>query len=119
MHYLQNGNGIAEEEVVRISKKRAAILLELEQIVGCETFNSKIQNYGSDGTFLGEGRDFRYPLSFTDEAGQKIKRRSPYADLPVNVQMTGRYVMGANELHIMRALEKLVRYLEERHELKI
>jgi hypothetical protein len=40
-------------------------------------------------------------------------------DLPIDVQMTGRYVMGANELHIMRALEKAVQYFEKNHGLKI
>ncbi|WBL78747.1 hypothetical protein I3J27_38425 [Bradyrhizobium xenonodulans] len=104
---------------MKITKKRASLLRELERIIGSETFNGKIKNYGSKGTFLGEGRDFRYPLSFTDETGQKIKPKPPYSDLPIDVQMTGRYVMGTNELHIMRALEKAVQYLEENHALKI
>lgn len=61
----------------------------------------------------------RYPMSFTDETGEKIKPKPPYSNLPIDVQMTGRYVMGANELHIMRALEKAVQYLEKNHGLKI
>jgi hypothetical protein len=104
---------------VKISKKRASLLRELERIIGSETFNGKTQNYGPNGTFLGEGRDYRYPVSFTDETGEKIKPRPPYSNLAIEVQMTGRYVMGANELHIMRALEKVVQYLEKNHALKI
>jgi hypothetical protein len=79
------------------------------------------QNYGPNGTFLGEGRDFRYPMSFTDETGEKIKPKPPYSNLPIDVQMTGRYVMGRTSciLHIMRALEKAVQYLEKNHGLKI
>jgi hypothetical protein len=104
---------------VTISKERVSLVRELEQIIGSETFNGKTQNYGPKGTFLGEGRDFRYPMSFTDETGEKIKPKPPYSNLPIDVQMTGRYVMGANELHIMRALDKAIQYLEENHGLKI
>ena len=52
--------------------------------------------------------DAVYPMSFTDEIGEKIKAKPPCNNLPVDVEMTGRYVMGANELHIMRALEKVI-----------
>ena len=85
-----------------ISKERASLLRELEQIIGSETFNRKTQNYGPK-----------------DETGEKIKPKPPYSNLPIDVQMTGRYVMGANELHIMRALDKAIQYLEENHGLKI
>jgi hypothetical protein len=105
--------------VIQDIKKRASFLRELERIIGSETFNGKTQNYGPNGTFLGEGRDYRYPMSFTDETGEKIKPKPPYNDLPIDVQMTGRYVMGANELHIMRAREKAVQYFEKNHGLKI
>jgi len=104
---------------VTISKERASLLREIERIIGSETFNGKTQNYGPNGTFLGEGRDYRYPMSFTDEAGEKIKPKPPYSNLPIDVQMTGRYVIGTNELHIMRALEKALQYLEKNHALKI
>lgn len=102
-----------------ISSKRASLIRELERIVGSETFNSKTQNYGPGGTFEGEGRDYRYPATFTNEAGEKIKPKPPYSTLPIEVQMTGRYSFGANELHIMRALEKALQYLEKNHGLKV
>ncbi len=104
---------------MNISKKRASLLRELERIIGSETFNGKTQNYGPGGTFEGEGRDYRYPATFTNEDGEKIKPKPPYGTLPIDVQMTGRYAFGANELHIMRALNKALQYLEEHHGLKV
>jgi hypothetical protein len=107
------------EEVMAISKKRAALLRKLEDIVGREWFNANIQNRGPGGVLQSKGRSIRYPITFKDDAGERIKRGSEYADLSPDVQMTGRYVCGANELRILRALDKVVEYLENEHSLKI
>jgi hypothetical protein len=102
-----------------ISKKRAALLRELENIVGRSVYNSKTQNWGPGGKFEGEGRSIRYPITFTDDKGAKIKRRSGYDDLPISMQMTGSYVIGVNNLHILESLNRILNLLEERHGLKI
>lgn len=102
-----------------ISKKRAALLRELENIVGRSGYNSKTQNWGPGGKFEGEGRSIRYPITFTDDKGVKIKRRAEYDDLPISMQMTGSYVIGVNNLHIMDSLNRILHLLEERHGLKI
>jgi hypothetical protein len=102
-----------------ISKKRVALLCELERIVGSECYNSKTQNWGPNGRFEGEGRFFRYPMTFTDQAGKKIKPKRPYDDLSAETKMSGRYTFGTNELGIMRALDKVVSYLEENHSLNL
>jgi hypothetical protein len=101
------------------SKRRLALLRELEAIVGNECFNPNIQNRQRGGVLASTGREFRYPITFSGEGGAAIKRRSMYDDLPPHVQMTGYYACGANELRIMNALDKLVSYLEETRGLKV
>ena len=51
---------------MRISKKRLAVLRKLESIVANSCYNANIQNWGPNGAFYGEGRSFRYPITFTD-----------------------------------------------------
>lgn len=102
-----------------ISKRRAALLRELENIVGRSVYNSKTQNWGPGGRYEGEGRSIRYPITFTDDKGAKIKRRSGYEDLPTSVQMTGSYVIGVNNLHILKSLDKVLQFLEKNYGLKI
>ena len=102
-----------------ISRKRAALLRELEKIVGWECYNSHTQNWGPRGSRENDGRSIRYPITFTDEAGEKVKRKERYEDLSPDTQMTGCYRFGANELHIVEALDKVVQYLEKHHSLKI
>jgi hypothetical protein len=104
---------------MRISKKRGSLLRELESIVGNEFFNATTQNRGAGGVFLGEGREIRYPITFTDKMGKSTKRWSTSADLSADVLMTGRYICGVNHLHIMKALDKVLQYLEQEHGLKI
>jgi hypothetical protein len=55
---------------------------------------------------------------FLDAEGNKIKRRHTGDELPNHVVLTGHYAFGANELHIMRALDRVLTYLEEHHSLK-
>jgi len=42
-----------------IPKKRAALLRELEAIVGWSFYNRKTHNYSRGGRFEGEGREIR------------------------------------------------------------
>ena len=104
---------------MKISKKRMRLLLELENLVGQECYNANIQNWGPGGTFEGEGRDFRYPVTFVNEEGGKLKRRYVDHSLPVSTAQSGHYAFGANQLHIIRGLEKVVSYIENKYGLKI
>jgi hypothetical protein len=99
--------------------KRMKLLLELENIIGNECYNANIQNWGPGGVYEGEGRKFRYPVTFVDKDGTKIKRKYLDNTLPVDVARTGRYAFGANELHIVTALDNVVRYLEENFQLRV
>lgn len=102
-----------------MSKKRAQLLLELESLVGSECYNGNIQNWGPGGVFEGEGREFRYPITFTGESGNKLKKSYKDLSLPPASAVTGYYAFGANQLHIMRGLDRVLRYLEEHHDLKL
>lgn len=59
-----------------IAKKRLALIRDLDAIIGNECYNANIQNWGPNGTFYGTGREFRYPITFTDrDNGGELKRR--------------------------------------------
>jgi len=99
--------------------ERQRLILELEDIIGEECYNGNIQNWGPNGTFLGEGRSFRYPITFIDEDGKKIKRRSVDLNMTNNVARTGHYAFGANRLNIIRGLDYVLNYLEEEYGLDL
>lgn len=94
------------------------ILIELEEIIGNECYNSNIKNYESWGRLESEGRKFRYPVKFHNES-QEIKRRTIPNNIPSEELITGHYSFGANELNIFRALFKIVLHLQEKHGLKL
>ncbi|MBZ9755261.1 hypothetical protein LB524_08180 [Mesorhizobium sp. ESP6-5] len=59
----------------KLTKARKTLLIKFESIIGNECYNANIQNWGPGGVFQGEGREFRYPITFRDEEGTKIKKR--------------------------------------------
>jgi hypothetical protein len=95
----------------KFTKKRLELLLALEQIIGNECYNPNIQNWGPGGSYEGEGRRIRYPLTVEDENGIKRKRRVSITDLEPNQLMQGYYAFGSNQLHIMKALGAVIDYL--------
>jgi hypothetical protein len=99
-----------------ISKERKELLIKLESIIGSSCYNGNIQNWGPGGEWEGEGRDFRYPITFVNANGQKIKVRNP-ASITIKDTMlgTGHYAFGSNELHIMEALQSILDYLESEY----
>jgi len=55
-----------------------------------------------------------------DEKGEKQKRSyPPAADVSPEMLSTGYYAFGANRLHIVRALDEVLEYLEVNHSLKV
>ncbi|KYK46107.1 hypothetical protein A1D31_33485 [Bradyrhizobium liaoningense] len=101
-----------------MNKKRLELLMQLESIVGNECYNANIQNWGPGGRFEGNGREFRYPLTVVGKDGKKTKLQ-PGERLSTAVTTTGHYAFGANQLHIIKALDQVLSYLEENHQLKL
>lgn len=98
-----------------VSASRKALLVKLEKMVGSECYNANIQNWGPGGAFEGEGREFRYPIMFRGTDGKKMKLWNvDHRSLGDNI-LGGYYAFGANELHVMQALDKILTYLEENH----
>lgn len=114
--------GIARHhEVERIRAEIAPIrhlLIRMENIIGNECYNGSIQNYGAFGEWEGEGRSFRYPVTFIKD-GKEFKRHAVLNEFPDDVMMTGRYKFGANELSIFRALLKIVQMLRDEYGLDV
>jgi hypothetical protein len=103
----------------KVTKARKALLIELESIIGNQCYNANIQNWGPGGMFEGEGREFRYPITFRDGERQKIKKRYVDPDMKVDTVLGGYYAFGANELHIMNGLNRVLDYLERKYQLEI
>jgi hypothetical protein len=101
----------------KLSKARMKLLLELENIIGNECYNANIQNWGPNGMFEGQGREFRYPITFIDSRRDKVKTKLPDVEMPVEIAVTGFYAFGANQLQIIRALDKVLEHLEQKHAL--
>lgn len=87
------------------------LLTRMENILGAECYNSNIQNYSSWGEWEGEGRSFRYPVTFLKNAKEE-KRWGRTDDLECEDLATGHYKFGANELSVYRALIKIIDMLE-------
>jgi len=102
-----------------MNEKRKRLLIELEDIIGHEFYNAKIQNWGPGGVFEGEGRELRYPVTFHNKDGKTIKTKHVDASLPAETIMTGVYKVGQNELSIMRALDLMLAHLERKHGLNL
>jgi len=99
--------------------ERKELLLRLERLIGNECYNGSIQNWGAHGIFEGEGREFRYPITFLDENGMKEKSKYPDKSISSSKLITGYYAFGANQLQIMRGLEKVLSLLESEFDLQI
>ncbi len=105
-----------------IKDERKILLIELEKIVGFQCYNGNIQNYGAYGEWEGEGREFRYPITFTDDEGKPKKIRTYYPfyldDLLKNdVLLSGSYKFGANSLAIMSGINQSLEFLSKRYDI--
>ena len=95
-----------------LTKKRRALLIELERIVGSQCWNDNTRNGEWD-----QGRQFRYPIRFPQKKGRRV--RPVMSRLSGAMLLTGHYVFGANKLFIFRALNRVLRHLEKTHGLRL
>ncbi|MBY5986139.1 hypothetical protein KUW18_18800 [Halomonas sp. DP5Y7-2] len=97
------------------NEERKQLLIKMEKVIGSSCFNGNIQNWGPNGQWLGEGRAFRYPLKLNKIGSRKVVDK----DIPMRDLMTGRYAFGANQLHIIQALDEVLNMLQNDYGLKI
>ncbi len=102
-----------------INAERAKLLADLEYLVGNNCYNPKIQNYGAHGIYEGEGRSIRYPLTTLDGENEPRKSRGKASAADAKELSTGYYAFGVNRLHIIKALDEVLRHLEDNHGLKL
>lgn len=100
------------------AKKKKELMIEIENIIGNSCYNGNIKNLGPNYVRYCDGREFRYPITFIDEDAKKEKCWSTDQSMPLNRVKTGYYAFGANQLHIMEAIEKVINFLEENHRLR-
>lgn len=97
------------------NEERKSLLIKMEKIIGSSCFNGNIQNWGPNGQWRGEGRAFRYPLRLNNLGSKRVVD----SDISMEILLTGRYAFGANQLHIMRALDEIIDLLQNSYGLKV
>ncbi len=98
--------------------EKKALLAKLESIIGNSCYNGNIQNWGPNYERYCDGREFRYPITFLDKGQEKDKCHKTDISMSLERMRTGYYAFGANQLHIIEALEEVIDYLEENYGLK-
>ena len=113
---------MARWRYVRDTRARVApareLLVRMEEILGSECYNANIQNYSAWGVWEGEGRSFRYPVTYL-RGGSEEKRRSSGDDLTPEELLTGHYRFGANQVGVMRALMRMIEMLRDEYGLAL
>jgi len=99
-------------------EQKKKILIQMEAIVGNRCYNGNIQNWGPNGEWYGEGREFRYPITFLDKGVTKEKRWEIDPSESLEKMRTGYYAFGANHLNIVQALEDILKMLESEYHLE-
>lgn len=102
------------------------LMHEIEYEIGSECYNGNIQNFGPGGAWEGEGRDFRYPIRFTNSEGRREKYKgtfpytksssgeTAYCILGEERFSSAHYAFGANELYVLRGIKHALERLESR-----
>lgn len=107
--------------MITISETRRQLLVELESIIGNSFYNSHIQNHGPGGVREADGRGLRYPVTFFESDGTKMKvkdHRVPKS-VPTEIFLSGYYAVGANQLDVMASLNRVIQHLEKKYGLAI
>jgi hypothetical protein len=104
-----------------MSKSRRKAIVHLESIIGSECYNQSIRNHGPGGVRESDGRSFRYPLMIHLGEGSKQKVRSDLIPDSVSDEAlrSGHYAFGANQLDVISAIDRMLKYLEKNHGLSL
>ena len=98
----------------------AELVSEIEYVIGGECYNPN----SYDGYRDEYGCSYRYPVSFRIPNNEEVKTRSKvpgyYADVVTpEIVRTLKYKFGSNQLHIGKAIIRVLEQLEERYGLNI
>jgi len=99
--------------LAKLSRKE--LLIKLEEIIGSSCYNGNIQNWGANGEWLGEGRSFRYPIK-VHGVNTRGRIKSDVSDYDLK---SAYYAFGANQLHIIRALDEALDFIQNEYGLDI
>ena len=98
---------------MKLTKKTIELICDLESIVGNECYNPS----SYDGWTLEEGREFRYPVTFTDKEGKECKTKYIIHNVNKASVETIRYKFGSNNLYIGLGLVGALEFLEKEFDL--
>lgn len=104
---------------MRLDKRMAKLICELEYCIGSECFNPK----SYDGWTGVEGAEFRYPVTIrvwkNDEGLIKTNANlaREYPRIGCDAIGTMKYVFGSNHLFIGNGIKRLLEEVEERYNL--
>lgn len=96
--------------------KLKELISQLENTIGNECYNGNIQNYGSGGEWMGEGREFKYPVKYLDHIDNLWNKRTYLSkSMTADEIISAYYAFGANQLHIGKAIFKVIELMEQRY----
>lgn len=95
---------------MKLTKKTIQLICDLERQIGDECYNPN----SYDGWTLISGRDFRYPITYTDKDGNERKSWSTLQNMDQKNIGTLHYKFGANYLFVGNGLINVLNYLEDR-----
>lgn len=96
---------------MKLNKTTAALICELESIIGNECYNPNSHN-GWTGE---DGSSFRYPVRYVGNDNEEYRTKGKIKDLlPKNISSIY-YPFGSNQLYIGEALVKVLGCLEEKY----
>ena len=98
---------------MKLTKATTDLICRLERIIGDECYNPN----SYDGWTLEEGKDFRYPVTYTDREGKEQKTRYTVKDVDKKSLNTMHYKFGSNNLFIGIGLQNVLEYLENQYDL--
>ena len=98
---------------MKLTKKTIQLICNLERLIGEECYNPN----SFDGWTLEEGREFRYPVTYTDKDGNPSKSWSTLKGLDKKSVGTMHYKFGSNNLFIGIGLQNVLEYLEKNYDL--
>lgn len=98
---------------MKLTKKTIQLICDLERLIGAQCYNPN----SYDGWTLEEGREFRYPVTYTDTDGVERKSRFTVNNLDKKSVRTMHYKFGSNNLFIGIGLQKVLEYLERNYDL--